>query len=110
MLEIVPQGFRNRETSLTDKRSKIIRSIEENRVYHTRYLRAISSPLRREILRFLQEGCSTIDHLQSKTGQSQATLKWHLDILERGFCVETQIKEGELIYQVTQEDKVVDYL
>jgi len=102
--------FRNRDTNLSEKRSKPIRSIEENRLYHTRYLRAINSPLRREILRFLHKDCSTIEDLQSKTRLDKATLKWHLDILEHGFCVEKQVKQGKLIYKFTQEGRVVDFL
>ena len=86
------------------------KSIEENRLYHTRYLRAINSPLRREILRALNEGCATIEDLQSKTGLAKINLEWHLSVLEQGFCVEKDLKQGKLVYKLTQEGKVVDYL
>ena len=86
------------------------KSIEENRLYHTRYLRAINSPLRREILRALNEGCATIEDLQSSTGLDNETLKWHLSVLEHGFCVEKDIKKGKLVYRLTKEGRVVDYL
>ena len=86
------------------------KSIEENRLYHTRYLRAINSPLRREILRALKEGCATVEDLQSSTGLDNDTLKWHLSVLEHGFCVEKEIKQGKLVYKLTQEGRVVNYL
>ena len=86
------------------------KSIEENRLYHTRYLRAINSPLRRKILRTLTKGNATIEDLQSGTRLDYDTLKWHLNVLEHGFCVEKEIKQGNLIYKLTQEGRVVNYL
>jgi len=73
-------------------------------------LRAINSPLRREILRALKEGYTTTEDLKSRTGLDNDTLKWHLSILEQGFCIAKDIKQGKLIYKLTQEGKVVDYL
>ena len=96
---------------MSGKRSKTVTdSIEETRLFHLRYLRAINSPLRRKILRTLNEENSTIEQLQSKMSLNKTTLKWHLDILEHGFCVEKQVKHGKLVYRITQEGKVVDFL
>ena len=96
---------------MSGKSSKTVgNSIEETREYHTRYLRAINSPLRREILRSLKNGYATIEDLQSRTRLDENTLKWHLSILEYGFCVEKEIKQGNLVYKLTQEGRVVDYL
>jgi len=96
---------------LSGKDSKTIgKSIEETRQYHTRYLRAVNNPLRRKILRILKEGYATIEDLQSRTGLDNNTLKWHLSVLEHGFCIEKDIKQGKLVYKLTQEGKVVDYL
>lgn len=85
-------------------------SIEETKEYHVRYLRAISSPLRREILRAARDGCLTIDDLRGRTGLDENALNWHLSILERGFCVKKNVKEGKPVYKLTQEGGVVDYL
>ena len=85
-------------------------SIEKTRLYHTRYLRPINSPLRREILRTLKESCKTIEDLQSKTGLSREKLEWHLSVLERGFCIEKDVEGSKVIYRLTQEGKVVDYM
>ena len=96
---------------MSEKGSKTVgRSIEETRQYHTRYLRAINSPLRREILKALKKGYATIEDLQSSTGLNNDTLKWHLSVLEHGFCIEKAIKQGKLVYKLTQEGRVVDYL
>ena len=96
---------------MSDKRSKTTTdSIEETRLFHSRYLRAINSPLRRKILRLLDEAPSTINNLKDKLNMNKLNLKWHLDILEYGFCIEKQCEKGKLVYVITQEGKVVNFL
>ena len=85
-------------------------SIEETKRYHERYLRAISSPLRREILRAIKDGCTSVRDLGARTGLDENALDWHLSILEHGFCVEKDTRKGERIYRLTQEGKVIDFL
>ena len=95
---------------MSNKQSKTVTdSIEETTLFHTRYLRAINSPLRRKILRLLNEGHSSAEQLQTKISLDMATLKWHLDILEHGFCIEKQINQGKLVYNLTQEGKVINF-
>lgn len=84
--------------------------MEKTRLFHSRYLRAINNPLRREILRILNEEASTFGNLKVKLNLNEAALKWHLDILEHGFCIEKQSKQGKQVYTLTQEGKVVDFL
>jgi DNA-binding transcriptional ArsR family regulator len=86
------------------------KSIEENRIYHKRYLRAINSPLRRKILRALKEGSMTIAELHSHTGLDNNTLKWHLNILEHGYCIERNAKGDHVMYKLTKEGEVINYL
>ena len=70
----------------------------------------MNSPLRRGILRLIKENCCTIEQLESKTHLDKATLKWHLDILENGFCIEKIVNKNKTIYILTQEGKVIDFL
>ena len=84
--------------------------MEETRIYHERYLRAINNPMRRKILRTLKDGFSTIEDLKLSTGLDNTALNWHLSILENGSCVEKDVMEGKLVYRLTQEGRVVDYL
>lgn len=97
-------------TNLEIKNSAVTESKEEIRSYHTRYLRAVNNPLRRKILGILNQEHSTFEDLQTKMSIDKNILKWHLDILEHGFCVEKQIKQAKLIYKITQEGKLVDFL
>ena len=96
---------------LSDKDSKTIgRSMEETKEYHVRYLRAVNSPLRRKILRALKEGESTIVALGERMRLDAKTLEWHLNILEHGFCIEKEDRDGDVVYVLTQEGMVVDYV
>ena len=96
---------------MSEKKSRTVGgSIEETRRYHTFYLRAINSPIRREILRVLKGGSATLDDLQASTGLGREALRWHLSVLERGFCVEKAMEQGKAVYRITQEGMVVDRL
>lgn len=70
----------------------------------------MNSPLRRKILGALNEGNVTIEELEAKTGMDEITLKWHLSVLESGFCIEKENKQGTLTYKLTREGKVVNYI
>ena len=70
----------------------------------------MNSPFRRDILRIIKENKCTIEELESKTHLNKATLKWHLDILENGFCIEKLVKKDKTIYTLTKEGKVIDFL
>ena len=96
---------------MSDKDSKTIgRSMEETKEYHVRYLRAVNSPVRREILRALKDGEATVEALGARTEMEEKALTWHLSLLEHGFCVEKHDRDGEVVYGLTQEGRVVDFM
>jgi len=80
--------------------------MEDTRDRHRRYMRAIQHPVRREILRAMEKGASTMDDFVRELGEESKTLDWHLKSLEHGFCIE---REGDK-FVLTQEGKIVDYL
>lgn len=97
--------------ALSGKDSKTIGdSMEETKEYHKRYLRAVNNPTRREILRALKDGEATLKALGKSMGLDSKTLEWHLGMLEHGFCVEKESRDGETYYKLTQEGTVVEYL
>jgi DNA-binding transcriptional ArsR family regulator len=85
-------------------------TMEETKERHVRYLRAINSPVRREILRALKEWPATIEALKEKTRMDEKALAWHLSILEYGYCIEKEVEDSTVIYKLTQEGRVVDYV
>lgn len=109
--EFIGAPGRSISVELSDKDSKTIgESMEETKEYHVRYLRAVNNPLRRDILRAMKDGEGTLEALGEKTGLEAKALEWHLDILEHGFCVEKEERDGKVIYVLTQEGMVVDYV
>ena len=48
--------------------------------------------------------------LSAATGLDEVTLAWHLSILEHGFCVEKEERDGQPFYSLNQEGLVVDFL
>jgi DNA-binding transcriptional ArsR family regulator len=77
---------------------------------HELYLRAINSPLRRKILSVLKENNSTIEELAVKTCLDESTVRWHLNVLESGLCVEKEDNDGKTLYKLTQFGKVIEYM
>ncbi len=95
---------------MSDKDSKTIAdSMEETKERHLRYLRALNSPVRREIIRAIKDGNNTIESIQTRIKIDTKTLRWHLQILEWGFCVEKETICDTVRYRITQEGQVVDY-
>lgn len=70
----------------------------------------MNNPVRRKILRFLNDEKATFDELEKKTSINKILLKWHLNVLESGFCIEKEKQKGKIIFKITQEGKVVNYM
>lgn len=70
----------------------------------------MNNPLRRKILRVLNDGKTSFEDLGTKTGLDKYALAWHLSVLEKGFCVEKESHEGKLFFWLTQEGKVVNFI
>jgi predicted transcriptional regulator len=96
---------------LMSKQSKTISdTMEDTKDRHRRYLRAIQHPLRRDILRAMEKGASSMEELENETGLDANTLSWHLKTLEHGFCIERKEEGESTFFVLTQEGRVVDYL
>jgi DNA-binding transcriptional ArsR family regulator len=96
---------------MSDKLSKTISdSLEETKERHKKYLRAMSNPIRRDIIRAIREGSNTIDELEKQLDTDSKTLRWHIKILEDGYCLEIKLVDGIENFVVTEEGEVVDYI
>ncbi len=94
----------------SDPSKTVADSMEETKERHRRYLRAVNNPVRRDILRAMKDGNTTIDELSSATGLDAKTLDWHLRMLEDGFCVERRQRGERVVFELTQEGLVVDFM
>lgn len=95
---------------MSDKSKTVTDSMEETKERHRKYLRAINNPIRRSILRSIDEENTTLASISEDTGIDEKTLDWHLRILEDGFCVEKKIDGDIERYILTKEGLVVDFL
>ncbi|WP_457590392.1 winged helix-turn-helix domain-containing protein [Geoglobus sp.] len=85
--------------------SKHSDTLEKSREYHKRYQIAVSSPLRRKILRLVKDGRNE-DEIKRELGLDDRQLEYHLKVLEWGHCIDRS--GGRL--EITKEGMVVDYL
>ena len=83
-----------------------MKDLKENREYHVRYWKAVNNKVRITILKFLLDGGKEYDEIREEIKIQDAILKYHLEVLEAGYCIE---KEGET-YTATQEGTVAEYL
>ena len=95
---------------MSDQSKTVADSMEETKERHRRYLRAVNNPIRRNILRSIEKGNTTLSSISEDTGTDEKTLSWHLRILEDGFCVEKTMKGNLEKYSLTKEGQIVDYL
>lgn len=95
---------------MSDKSKTVTDSMEETKERHRRYLRAINNPTRRDILRAIKEGNTSITSISEATNIDPKTLDWHIKILEDGFCVEREHEDGQEKLALTKEALVVDFL
>ncbi|MCS7118565.1 MAG: helix-turn-helix domain-containing protein [Archaeoglobaceae archaeon] len=84
---------------------KYSHSIESSREYHERYHRAISNPIRRQILKLISLGLSE-NEIAEKLGISKSELDYHIQVLLQGFCIER--KDNRFV--ITKEGKLIEHL
>jgi DNA-binding transcriptional ArsR family regulator len=95
---------------MTNDSRTVSDSMEETKVRHERYLRAINSPIRREILRSIHQGNKTLYKLSNALGLEAKTLEWHLNMLIYGYCIEKKNTDEGILFEITQEGLVVDFM
>ena len=84
--------------------------MEEEKEYHRRYLRAVNHPLRKTILRLLLKQNMTAKQLAEKLKKDVNSLLWHLTFLEHGHCITHKRDNGRVVYMLTKEGNVINYL
>ena len=96
---------------MSEKQSRTIADdMETTKERHRRYLMAMNNPIRRRIIRAILEGKATEEDLIDATGLDSRTLDWHIKILEHGYCIEREKNGAIVIFKVTREGKVIDFM
>ncbi len=94
------------------------KSVEGTRYLHDLYLKAVNHPIRREILEIVNKSKKILKKdlynmlLENKTIVDENMFNYNMDFLIKAFCVKSGKDEvsGEIIYEITQSGKVVEYL
>jgi len=92
------------------------KSLEGNKYLHSLYLRAVSHPLRREILNIVNKAKRISKEdliaklLASKTIEDEKIFHYNMDYLIKAFCIEKIEIEGNIFYEITQSGQVIEYL
>lgn len=86
----------------------------EKKVGHGQHLKAVNHPIRREILKFVNEKeeileLNLINKLKENgTIDSEDVFKYHMTFLLQTFCVEKLEKEDKVLYKILPSGKVIE--
>jgi hypothetical protein len=87
---------------------------EQKRVGHAQHLKAVNHPIRREILRLVNEKEEILEPdlinklRESNTIESEEVFKYHMDFLLQTFCVEKNEGEDNILYKILPSGKVIE--
>jgi hypothetical protein len=87
---------------------------DEKKISHAQHLKAVNHPIRREMLRIIneQERISKADLLKSLLDQkvinSEDVFGYNMDFLIQSICVEKSEINGETFYSILPAGKVIE--
>jgi DNA-binding transcriptional ArsR family regulator len=88
--------------------------VEQNRVGHAQHLKAVNHPIRREMLRFVNESEEMLEKdllkklKDNEIVDSQDIFKYHMDFLLQTYCIERIEKSNETYYKILPAGKVIE--
>ncbi|MFW9824429.1 MAG: hypothetical protein ACFFE4_15905 [Candidatus Thorarchaeota archaeon] len=87
---------------------------EQKKVGHGQHIKAVNHPIRREILKLVNDEEELLeDNLinklkQNGTVDSEDVFKYHMDFLLQTFCVEKVLVEDKTLYKILPPGKVIE--
>ena len=87
---------------------------EQRKVGHAQHLKAVNHPIRREMLKLVNEKEEILENTlinrlkEKKTIDSEDIFKYHMDFLLQTFCVEKIENEKETSYKILTSGKVIE--
>lgn len=93
-----------------------LESAEASKYYHDLYLKAVNHPIRRQILRIINQHREITHKTLKKILEHKNILKdqnilnYHIDFLLKALCIEKDNKNGEIVYKITLSGQVVEYI
>lgn len=87
---------------------------EQKKVGHAQHLKAGNHPIRREILKFINEKEEILEYnlinklKENNTLDSEDVFKYRMDFLLQTFCVEKIKEEEKVLYKILPSGKVIE--
>jgi len=87
---------------------------EQKKVGHGQHLKAVNHPIRREILKFVNEKEEILEHnllnklKENDTLDSEDVFKYHMDFLLQTLCVEKIEEEDKVLFKILPNGKVIE--
>ena len=87
---------------------------EQKKVGHAQHIKAVNHPIRREILKFVNEKEEILEDIlihklkENGTLDSEDVFNYHMDFLLQSFCVEKIAEEDKSIYKILPGGKVIE--
>ena len=87
---------------------------EQKKVGHGQHLKAVNHPIRREILKLVNEKEEILEHdlinklKENETIDSEDIFKYHMAFLLQTFCVEKIEEEDKILYKILPSGKVIE--
>jgi len=87
---------------------------EQKKVGHGQLLKAVNHPIRREILKLVNENEEVLEPnlinklKQKNTIDSEDIFKYHMNFLLQTFCVEKNEDEKQISYKILSNGKVIE--
>ena len=94
------------------------KTVEGTRYLHELYLKAVNHPIRREILNIINYAKRISKNkllkklIEETILDDENMFNYNMDFLIKAFCIKSIIDEdtNEMIYEITQSGKVIEYL
>lgn len=92
-----------------------MQSSEGSKYYHDLYLKAVNHPIRREILKCINDVKRISKNellkklIENGTLENESIFDYNMDFLIKALCVEKFEEKGKIYYDITQAGKVIEY-
>ena len=92
------------------------KTVESSKYYHDLYLKAVNHPIRREILKIVNDSNEILEkRLFNQLSEKEilkdpSILEYNINFLIKALCIEKIERRDRTYYVITQAGKVVDYL
>ena len=92
------------------------KTVESSKYYHDLYLKAVNHPIRREILKIVNDSNEILEKKlfnqlsKKEILKDPSILEYNINFLIKALCIKKIEREDKTYYVITQAGKVVDYL